>query len=201
MSTFKMLLSHEWLVTSCHWVSSHLICIHVLNLHGKCLSLKKTSHTINVFTYYLTFHLNCPKATCAYRATLTMFCYYHKSYVSTECYRWTTTDAYYCIDIYTSLCVLCIAVCKEIHDIKGYSHYEGKGITHSLWMQLTLSTPESQGLLCSQSLSIGYWPSLTAPAHRGEVVPLSNADIFTLSEEGAFILCDKKPDQADVLMD
>lgn len=37
--------------------------------------------------------------------------------------------------------------------------------------------------------------------HTGEVVPSSNADMLILSKEGAFILCDKKPDQADVLMD
>ncbi len=41
---------------------------------------------------------------------------------------------------------------------------------------------------------------LTAPAQKGEVICFSDADMFILPEEGVFILCDKTPDQADVLM-
>lgn len=62
------------------------------------------------------------------------------------------------------------------------------------------STPEYEAKSCSQSLSAEYWPMLADPARRGEV-PLSNCDMFVLAEEGDLIPCDKKSDQADVLMD
>lgn len=42
----------------------------------------------------------------------------------------------------------------------------------------------------------GDWPLLSVPADGAKIVPSSNADMFILSEEGVFILCDKKPDQA-----
>lgn len=45
-------------------------------------------------------------------------------------------------------------------------------------------------------LSASDWPLLSAPADGAKIVPSSNADMFILSEEGVFILCDKKPDQA-----